>query len=583
MKTGELGTLARRLIPVLYLLPALALYAAFVLWPLARLAWLSLVQWDGFSAPRFVGLANYPALWSDPAFAAELGHSLLWLGVTLVVPALLGFALALLLGAAPPRLRGVARALLLVSLLLPTTVIAVAWRLLYNPLSGPISGFLKAIGLGALAGDWLGDPRLALDALLVPACWASFGLSMLVFEAALSAISPHIMDAARIDGAGAWARFRFMTLPGLRGAALVAMVVTALCAVPSFDLVRLLTNGGPGYATTTLALDMYGRAFGLGQVGLGAALACLQIACGLALAAAALIVARRQVFLSDDGDVTPGRRTYRRGLARLAPGALLLIVTALALFPLLWLVVLAVRAAAESGVASPPAALWSEIGAVWASGFGAAFLTSLWTALLVAAGLVVLAVPAAFALFSSRMRAVRVLGAVLLAAGLFQPSAVLIIPLFNILNGLNLLNSPLGLVAPQVARTLPIAVLLLWGALQAIPRDVLAAAEVDSAAPRQVLRHVALPLIAPMVAVAGLWAFLSSWNEYLLPTVVLQDETLQTMPLALAHFIGRVDTQYGLLAMGALLAIAPILALYAALYGVLALGLRRLRRGRLAA
>jgi ABC-type glycerol-3-phosphate transport system permease component len=80
-----------------------------------------------------------------------------------------------------------------------------------------------------------------------------------------------------------------------------------------------------------------------------------------------------------------------------------------------------------------------------------------------------------------------------------------------------------------------------------------------------------------MVVVVGLWAFLSSWNDYLLPLVVLQDETLQTVPLALAHFMGSVDTQYGLLAMGALLASAPILCLYGALYGIGALGVRRLR------
>jgi raffinose/stachyose/melibiose transport system permease protein len=214
---------------------------------------------------------------------------------------------------------------------------------------------------------------------------------------------------------------------------------------------------------------------------------------------------------------------------------------------------------------------------VWSNGFGAAFLFSLGIAVPVAAGVVVLAVPAAFALFSSRGRAVRVLGAVLLAIGLFQPESVLVIPLFSTLRWLGLLNTPLGLVVPQIARTLPIAVLLLWGALRSVPPDVLAAAEVDTAAPRQVLRHVALPLVLPMVVVVGLWAFLSSWNDYLLPLVVLQDETLQTVPLALAHFMGSVDTQYGLLAMGALLASAPILSLYGALYGVGAVGVRRLR------
>jgi len=132
--------------------------------------------------------------------------TLWWIGdfvlLLVVVPVVLGLALALLLTSAPARLRAVMRAVLLLSLLLPTTVIAVVWRLLYNPLAGPITGALNAVGLGTLAGDWLGDPGLALDALLVPACWAAFGLSMLVFEAALGAIASEVVDAAQIDGAG---------------------------------------------------------------------------------------------------------------------------------------------------------------------------------------------------------------------------------------------------------------------------------------------------------------------------------------------------------------------------------------------
>jgi ABC-type glycerol-3-phosphate transport system permease component len=357
------------------------------------------------------------------------------------------------------------------------------------------------------------------------------------------------------------------------------MVTTALCAVPSVDLVRLLTNGGPGYATTTLALDMYGRAFTVGQVGVGAALACLQIVVGLLLAGAALALARRGERMSGEGD---GLRSShadvaRRSAARVVAGAVLVAVTLLIVFPFMWLIALAVRSVAQTGGTSLPAALWGEVGTVWSSGFGAAFLFSLGIAVPVACAVVVLALLAAFALFSRRRRAVRVLGAVLLAIGLFQPESVLVIPLFSTLKWIGLLNTPLGLVLPQIARTLPIAVLLLWGALRSVPPDVLAAAEVDTAAPRQVLHHVALPLVLPMVVVVGLWAFLSSWNDYLLPLVVLQDEGLQTVPLALAHFIGSVDTQYGLLATGALLAIAPILSLYGALYGVSTLGVRRLR------
>lgn len=160
---------------------------------------------------------------------------------------------------------------------------------------------------------------------------------------------------------------------------------------------------------------------------------------------------------------------------------------------------------------------------------------------------------------------------------MFQPEAILIIPLFHLLIDFHLLTSPLGLVLPETTRTLPFAVLLLWGALRGLPADVTAAAAVDGAAPRQILWRIAAPLAWPMIAVAALWAFLSSWNEYLLPVVVLQDDTLQTVPAALGHFVGSVATLYGLLAAGALLAVLPLLILYGLLYGAVAAGLRRLR------
>jgi len=571
-KTG-----AWRLTPGIFVGPALAVYAVFVLWPLVQLIGLSLQQWDGLSPAIPVGLANYAALWADPGFGIELEHSLWWLGVTLAAPVLVGLGLALLLRAVPSPVRTSLRALLLIPLLLPTVLIAVAWRLFYNPLSGPLTGLLHTVRLDALAGDWLGDTNLALPALLVAACWASFGLSMLLCEASLAGISPEVLAAAHLDGAGAWARFRYFTLPALRGTLPAATVVTALCAVPSYDLVRLTTDGGPGYATTTVPLDMYSRALGGGgQVGAGAALACLQGAVGLGLALFALLVARGQE--RQDATVEPGAAAApRAGRPRGASGTaglVLLILSAAVLFPLGWLAVLALRPGDGSSVLS---ALDANITMVWGQGFGSALLTSLAIGVVVAVVTLALAVPAAFALAMSRRRLVQTSAAVVLALGLFQPAAVLVIPLYYLLQGWGLLDTAPGLVLPQVARALPIAVLLLWMGMRVLPGEILAAAASDGAAPHQVLRYIALPLVGPLVAVVAVWSFLTSWNEYLLPTVLSPNGVFQTMPTALGSFIGRFDTEYGLLATGALLAVLPLLLLYGALYSVLARGLRVLR------
>jgi len=574
----EASQLWRRLAFAGYVLPAGAVYGLFVLWPLLRLVWLSFTHWDGYTTPTPAGLSNYGALLTDPGFQTELGHSLTWLAVTLAVPVLLGLGLALLLARAPARLAAVCRALLLTPLLLSSAVIAVTWKLIYNPLNGPLTDLLQTVGL-TTTPDWLGDPSLALDSLLAPACWAAFGLSLLVFGAALAAIGREAREAAAIDGAGAWARFRHLTLPHLRHALPLATVATALCAVPSFDLVSLLTNGGPGYATTTLELDMEGRAFSLGQVGSGAAVACVAALIGLALSVAALVAVRGYEQGGED-DVAPQGRddarrpTRRRGQWAAAAAAALVAATALTLAPLLWLVARAGQP--DEGGGTP----WAHLAVVWSGGFGAAFATSAIIAVVVTAATVALAVPAAFALSQARSRVGRVARAVavvLLAVGLFQPTEVVIIPLFTLLRDLGLLNSAAGVILPEIGRDVPLAVLLLWGALRGLPAGVLEAAAVDGAAPRQVLWRVALPLARPMVAVVALWAFLSSWNEYLLPTLAVQDDSLQTVPVALGHLIGRIDTQYALIATGALLAAAPLLIVYAAGYGVLGAGVRRLR------
>jgi ABC-type glycerol-3-phosphate transport system permease component len=313
---------------------------------------------------------------------------------------------------------------------------------------------------------------------------------------------------------------------------------------------------------------MEGRAFGLGQVGLGAALACIAALIGLALTVAALAIARGAA--SDAQEDGSGRTMPRPRRGRGAAGLVLASATGVVLLPAAWLV-------AQAGRVGPGGSIAGNVVAVWTGGLGGAFATSLEIALVVTAATVALAVPAAFGLEQLRSRRWRVAGLVLLATGLFQPADVLLIPLYALLQWAGLFNTTAGVILPEVAHTLPLAVLLLWIARRGLPAELLQSAAVDGAAPRQVLGRIVLPLTLPTVAVVAVWAFLSSWNDYMLPTVVLQDDTLQTVPVALGHFIGRIDTEYALIATGALLASAPLLAVYAGGYGVLGLGLRRLR------
>jgi ABC-type sugar transport system permease subunit len=568
---GEVRVSHRAWWPVYFLAPAALLYGMFVCWPLVSVGYMALERWDGYTSAVFIGLGNFATLGADPGFGAEVRHTLVWLVVTLTVPVLVGLLLALLLHQVPAPWRAVLRGMLVLPLLLPTVVIAVAWYLVYNPLVGLVNPILQALPLGLQAQDWLGDPHLALASVLLVACWSAYGISLLLCEAGLAGISGDVVAAAQLDGAGALARFTAVTLPALRGVLPLAIVATGCVTLPSYDLVSQLTEGGPGYATTTLALDSYGRAFGgLGQVGVAAALAVLQAAIGVVLAIGALVFARGMA----QNEVESGQMPYRRASSLARPLAILGGAAGpIAMAPLIWLVVLALRPSA--GIS-----LWSTItgnlSAVWSQGMGSAAITSLYLALCVSLVTVVLALPAAYALAESRVRPLQIAVAFVLTIGLFQPVSVIIIPLFSFEQSLSLLDTPLGVAAPQSARALAMGVLILWIGIRTVPRAVIEAAKVDGAGPAQVLSYIIVPLAWPVVLVVAVWSFLVSWNDYMLPLVVLVSGTVQTVPLALAQFIGRSDTEYGLLATGALLALVPVVLLYGGLYRILAQGLRTL-------
>jgi raffinose/stachyose/melibiose transport system permease protein len=260
----------RSLSGYLFLLPVFAVYVPFVLLPLVHTAFLSLYQWNGLTPGTWAGFANYRALWSDPQLASAFVHS----AVLVVFYAVLPIALALFLVSVMSRARirgaGPYRTLLFLPQIVPTVVVAIAWRWIFAP-DGPLNQLLQAIGLGGLARAWLGDFTFALPAVGVIGTWALYGLCMVLFIAGLQKIPQSLYDAAQMDGAGPFAEFLAVTLPGLRGELVVAGTLTIAAAVSSFDLVYVATNGGPGDATTVPSLLVYRLAFSDGRVGGAAA------------------------------------------------------------------------------------------------------------------------------------------------------------------------------------------------------------------------------------------------------------------------------------------------------------------------
>jgi raffinose/stachyose/melibiose transport system permease protein len=261
-----------RKVAYLYLAPAFLFYLAFAFGPLVYTTWLSLFDWDGLTVGEWVGLENYRTVLEDEDIRASFVHSFELIVFYAILPVCLGLFLASLL--AHGRVRGVTffRAVLFLPQTIATVVVAIAWVWIYAP-EGPLNEGLRAIGLDSLTRGWLGDFSFALPALGLVGTWVTFGLCLVLFLAGLQKIPHSLYEAARVDGAGRVREFFAVTLPGLRGELAVALTLTIIVALRTFDLIYVSTAGGPGTSTTVPSVLVYQNAFANGRVGLAAAVA----------------------------------------------------------------------------------------------------------------------------------------------------------------------------------------------------------------------------------------------------------------------------------------------------------------------
>lgn len=261
-----------RRIGYLYLIPAFVLFALFVLVPLGHSLWLSLFEWDGVTAGRWVGLANYGDVISDEELRSSFVHAVILIAFYAILPVLIGLLLAG--AAARVQVRGFTffRVVLFLPQVVAMVVVAVMWRMIYDPGNGPLNEGLRAIGLGGLAKSWLGDFDVALPAVGLVGTWVWYGLAMVLLTAGVQKIPQSLYDAARVDGAGPVREFFAVTLPALRGEIAVALTLTTIAALRNFDLIYITTKGGPGDSTSVPAFQVYDRAFLTGKVGSASAI-----------------------------------------------------------------------------------------------------------------------------------------------------------------------------------------------------------------------------------------------------------------------------------------------------------------------
>ncbi len=257
----------------LFIFPALILYAVFFLYPFLQSFYISLTSWNGVNPQKtFVGLGNYVRMLNDGLMWDSLLHNLVWVVLGTLAPIAIGLLLAVLLSHKKTAGRTFFRTVYFMPVMLSPVVVGIIWGWVYNPIFGMLNKVLAFLGLGALGRGWLGDPHLALYMVLIAAVWSYFGFCLVVIMAGMQNIDAELYDAASIDGANAWQRFSHVTIPQLGNVLTMIVAYTMIGGFNVFDIVYIMTGGGPANSTELIATYTYKQTFQVNAVGYGATL-----------------------------------------------------------------------------------------------------------------------------------------------------------------------------------------------------------------------------------------------------------------------------------------------------------------------
>ncbi len=260
----------------LFVVPGLLIYTVFMLFPFFATIYLSFTNWDGVSPDRdFVGLANYARMFGDATAIKAFVNNVVWVAIGTIAPVVLGLFEALLVWTGSQRGSLFFRTLFFLPFVLPLVVVGIVWQWIYHPLFGVLNSVLDAVGLDSLSRGWLADPHVALYAVLIAAIWGATGFCFLILHAALQNVDISTVEASMIDGANWFQRARNVIIPQIAPQLTMVTAVTLIGGFAVFDIVFVMTGGGPGNASEVLATYTYKTAFQQNQAGYGSALAML--------------------------------------------------------------------------------------------------------------------------------------------------------------------------------------------------------------------------------------------------------------------------------------------------------------------
>ncbi len=257
------------LAPTVFLAPALFMFLVFVVNPIVQSLAVSLMEWDGLGPKEFIGLDNYRELGQDPVFFKAIINNVIWLVLFMIAPAI-GLAIALFLNQKVFGIRLV-KSLFFFPFVISSVVVGLVFAWFYDPNFGILGQLFGAVGLEPI--PILSDERFVTFGIIAAALWPQIAYTMILYLAGLNNLNPEIIEAGRIDGAKGWNMLRHIIMPQLQPATFIAIVVTVIGALRSFDLVSVMTAGGPFSSSTVLAYYMFEQSIFNFRMGYGAAIA----------------------------------------------------------------------------------------------------------------------------------------------------------------------------------------------------------------------------------------------------------------------------------------------------------------------
>jgi multiple sugar transport system permease protein len=595
-----------------FIAPLVTIMTGLILWPFINAVYLSMTLRNIRREESFVGLANYARLFSDSDYLTAVNNTILFTVISVGLKLVVGMSIALLLHSRIPY-RNILTGLMLLPWIVPEVVTAMAWRSIYDPIFGGLNPILQGLGVIDRRVGWLSEPTLALPSVIAVNIWKGIPFFTLLILAGLKSIDRELYEAAEVDGAGTYDKFRNITVPGLQYVLAVTLLLSTISTFNSFGIVYLMTGGGPGGATRLYSILAYEKAIVGLRFGPGAAVA-FSMAPVLAIFIALLarfMLRDQNALRTEEGRADRALGFLGRGLTfildglawpfvtaagligRLATAAgqalsggralimrrvqrerlgivlrLLLIVPFLlyVLFPFYWVVITAFKSTLQ--ITSRTSIFWPDPwtfdqirSLLFETGYPLWFQNTVLVATVTTLLSVTLAALAGYALARLEFRGRSWLTIALLVTYLL-PGSLMFIPLYRILSTLGIIDSLAALIATYPTFLMPFATWVMLGYYRSIPPDLEEAAMIDGASRLRAFLSITLPLAKPALLSVMLFSFTNAWNEFLFAFVFITRETLFTLPVGLQQLVFGDIYPWGQLMSASLMMSIPVMIIY---------------------